>query len=176
MGFLLSSLVFEFGYPLVNHAHRHGLAGDAVDRHPAGVPRALHHEGREGEPGLARAPAPPERAQAARFAVADAALQAGSADDDAAHVDPDGRVPVHVPLDHLLVPDAAHADAPADAAVPRGAERRRHRRRARVRPDVGRARSAAAARRRSRRSSASSSSRCTCSRTSAALLLARRAA
>ena len=66
----------------------------------------------------------------ARLAVAGAALQARSAVDDAAHVAPDGRVPVHVPLDHLLVSDAAHADAPPDAAVSRGAERRRHRRRA----------------------------------------------
>ncbi len=145
-------------------AARHGLARDALDRHPAGVPRALHHEGREGEPGLARAAAPPEGAQAARLAVARAALPARSGVDDAAHVDPDGRVPVHVPLDHVLVPDAAHPDAPSDAAVSRGAERRRHRRRGRVRPAVGGARSAAAAPRRSRRSSASLSSRSMCSR------------
>ena len=57
----------------------------------------------------------------ARLAVARAALQARSGVDDAAHLDPDGRVPVHVSLDHLLVSDAAHADASPDAAVSRGA-------------------------------------------------------
>ena len=36
MGFLLSSLVFEFGYPLVNHTTDMRLEGDAVDWHPAG--------------------------------------------------------------------------------------------------------------------------------------------
>ena len=45
MGFLLSSLVFEFVYPLVNHGTDLGLARDDVDRHPAVVPRVLHHDG-----------------------------------------------------------------------------------------------------------------------------------
>ena len=118
MGFLLSSLVFEFVYPLVNQRHRPGLALDDVDRHPAGVPRALHHEGREGEPGLARAAAAPEGTHRQRDSLS--LLRLFKPDlmlDDAAHVDADGRVPVHVPLDHLLVSDAAHADAPPDAAV-----------------------------------------------------------
>ena len=119
IGFLLSSLVFEFGYPLVNRTTDMGWRVMLWIGIAAGLPGALHHEGREGKPGLARAAAALERPRAAGFTLADAALQAGPADDDAAHVDSDGRVSLHVPLDFVLVPDPAHADAAPDAAVPR---------------------------------------------------------
>ena len=107
MGFLLSSLVFEFGYPAASTTARLGVARDAVDRRPAGVPRALHHARRAGEPGVARAAAPSERPTAARSAVARAPLQADVLPTTLHTSIADGRVPVHVSLDHVLVPDAS---------------------------------------------------------------------
>src|SRR5215208_2159651 len=100
------------------------MASDVVDRHPAGVPGAVHHERGERKPGVARAAASLEGTAAARLAVADAALQPGSRVDDDPHVDPDGRIPVHVSLDYLLVSHAADADGAADAPLPRRAQHR----------------------------------------------------
>ena len=57
-GFMLSSLVYQFGWPLVERQPRLGLAGDAVGRRPAGARRAARDDDGEGEPGLARAAAP----------------------------------------------------------------------------------------------------------------------
>jgi SHS family lactate transporter-like MFS transporter len=77
MGFLLSSLVFEFGYPLVNHTTDMGWRVMLwIGILPAFLVFFIM-KGRQRKPGLARTPATPEGAQATRFAVARAALQAG---------------------------------------------------------------------------------------------------
>ena len=54
VGFMLSSLVFQFDLSAHQPPRRHGLARDDVDRHPAGAAGVLDHVGREGKPGLAR--------------------------------------------------------------------------------------------------------------------------
>ena len=70
MGFLLSSLVFEFVYPHVNAVRGHGLAMDDVDRHPAVLLVFFIMRGVEESPVWLDRAAPPESKQPARLALA----------------------------------------------------------------------------------------------------------
>ncbi len=56
-GFMLSSLVYQFGWPFVSGQSGVGLAPDAVGRRAAGARDPCRDDAGEGEPGVARAAA-----------------------------------------------------------------------------------------------------------------------
>ncbi len=97
LGFLLSSIVFEFGYPLVSHNADLGWRTMLWTRDPAVVRRVVHHEGGQGKPGMARAAAPISKSTVNSDTLSLVRLfKPGPSTDDPAHLDPHGRVPVHV--------------------------------------------------------------------------------
>ena len=106
------SLAFEFVYPRVNHGT--DLGWRDADRDPPGLPRVLHHEGvKESPVWLERQR---HRGGSNRLTVAAAAVQARF-DLTTLHTSLLMGAFLFIPLDHLLVSHADHADAPADAAV-----------------------------------------------------------
>ena len=105
-GFLLSSLVYQLGYPLIERQPRPGVAADAVGRRAAGDRHLLPDDARQREPAVARAAAA-SAAMQPRPPVAGAPVRSRSALGDAPHLAADGRVRVDVSVDDDLVSDAA---------------------------------------------------------------------
>ena len=97
MGFLLSSVVFQFAYPGREPRERR-LARHAVDRRGARVSGALHDQSRSAEPRLAGTPAPPPRTQRAGSPLNRAAVLARRAPWHRAHVDHDERLPLDISI------------------------------------------------------------------------------
>ena len=63
-GFMLSSLVYQLGWPLCQRQSRSRLAADAVGRRRAGAHHPRRDDAGEGKPGLARTAAPAPRVEA----------------------------------------------------------------------------------------------------------------
>ena len=152
-GFLLSSLVFQLGYPLVSDrpewAWRVMLWSGVL---PAMVVFAVMWTVPESPIWLERQRAAGRRGRR-RATLGRAALRSRPALGHAAHVAADGRLRGDVPVHDVLVSDAAVV-ASADAArLPAGPQRRRRDRIGGPRRAVGEGRSAGADRRRSASSS-----------------------
>ena len=134
-GFLLSSLVYQLGYPLVSdnpdRAWRLMLWAGVV---PAIVVFFLMTRVSESPLWLEQQR---QRAGQAGAAVARAAVRSRSALGHDPHLAADGRVRVDVSVDDDLVSDAARQPEAAAAVVPAAAECRRHDRIDRVRLALG---------------------------------------
>ena len=104
IGFLLSSLVYQLGYPLVSDRPECGVANHAVGRRASGDRRLLPHDACQREPAVARAAAPARRR--ARPLVAGAVVRSRPALGHAPYLAADGRLRLDVPVDHDLVSDA----------------------------------------------------------------------
>ncbi len=136
LGFLLSSLVYQLGYPYISHqpewAWRIMLWSGVV---PAAIIFFVMRTVPE-SPILARAAQGAAGQRQQRAALARPALRPRPHLGHAAHVVADGRVRVGLPVHDLLVSHAAVDVEAAAAEVPAAAERRRADRRRRARRDV----------------------------------------